>query len=131
MCLGLRKEDLFALLLRRRQLHRLTDVATIKVAKKLYLTLLELMHWHEGGLLGGAKPADQLVANIGEPGNYLKVISDALVKVCLCTVCFGGELFGNNACSLSETYILKTLTHQIEQYWTMVLLCIQNLSQNL
>jgi hypothetical protein len=24
----------------------------------------ELMHWHEGGLLGGAKPANQLVANI-------------------------------------------------------------------
>jgi hypothetical protein len=32
------------------------DVATIEVAEELYLMLHELMHWHEGGLLGGAKP---------------------------------------------------------------------------
>jgi hypothetical protein len=33
----------------------LTDVATTKVIKELYLMLHEVMHWHEGGLLGGAK----------------------------------------------------------------------------
>jgi hypothetical protein len=58
MRLGLRKEDLFALLLRRGQLHRSTDVATVEIAEELYSMPHELMHWHEGGLLGGAKPAD-------------------------------------------------------------------------
>ncbi len=72
MCLRLHEKDLFALLLRHGQLYYLTDVATIKVAKELYLTLHELMHWHEGGFLGGAKPADQWVANIGEPINCLR-----------------------------------------------------------
>jgi hypothetical protein len=67
MCLWLHKEDLFALLLRHGQLHHSTDVATtVKVAEKLYLTPHELMHWYEGGLLSSAKPANQLVANIGE-----------------------------------------------------------------
>jgi hypothetical protein len=44
MCLGLRKEDLFALLLHCGKLHRLTDVATVKVAEELYSMLHELMH---------------------------------------------------------------------------------------
>ncbi len=109
----------------------MTDVATIKVGEELYSMPHELMHWHEGGLLGGAKPADQLVADIGEPSNCLRVIPDALVKVHLCTVCFGGTLLGNDACPFSETYNLKTLTPQVEQYWTIVLLCIQKSSQNL
>ncbi len=91
----------------------------------------ELMHWHEVGFLGGAKPADQLVANIGKPGNCLEVIPDALVKVCLCMVCFGGASLGKDACPFRETYVLKTLTHQVEQCWTIVLPYIQKLSQNL
>jgi hypothetical protein len=44
MCLGLHKEDLLARLLRCEKLHCLMDVATIKVAEELYLTLHELMH---------------------------------------------------------------------------------------
>ncbi len=97
MCLGLCEEDLLALLLRRGQLHYLTDVATVEVAEKLYSTPHELVHWHEDGLLSGTKPADQLVANVGEPGDCLKVIPGALVKVHLRTVCFGGALLGDNA----------------------------------
>ncbi len=77
------------------------DVAIVKIAEELYSMPHKLMHWHEGGLLGGAKPADQLVANIGEPGDCLKVIPDALVKVCLRTVCFGGASLGNVACQFS------------------------------
>jgi hypothetical protein len=99
--------------------------ATVEVAEELYLMLHELMHWHERGLLGCVKPVDQLVANIGDPGDCLEVIPDALVKVCLHTVCFGGASLGNNACPFNQTYVLKTLTHQIEQCWTVVLLCIQ------
>jgi hypothetical protein len=39
------------------------------------------VHWHEHGLLGHTKPANQLVAYIWETGNSLKVIPGALVKV--------------------------------------------------
>jgi hypothetical protein len=56
--LGLRKKKLFTLLLRRRYLHCLKEVATIKIANELYSMPHELMHWHEGGLLGSTKPAD-------------------------------------------------------------------------
>ncbi len=101
MCLGLRKEDLFPLLLRRGHLHCLTDVAIVKVAEELCLTPHELMHWHEGRLLGGTKPADQLIADIGEPGDCLNVIPDALIEVSLPMVCFSGALHGNNARSFS------------------------------
>jgi hypothetical protein len=34
----------------------------------------ELVHWHVGGLLGPTNPADQLVANVGELGDGLKVV---------------------------------------------------------
>jgi hypothetical protein len=89
------------------------------------------MHWHDGRILGGTTPADQQVADIGEPGNCIEVIPDALIKVHPHTVCFSGALPGNDVCPFSLTYVLKTLTHQVEQCWTIVLLCIQKLSQNL
>ncbi len=38
MCLGLRKEDLFTLLLRRGYFHHSTEVATLKIAEELYST---------------------------------------------------------------------------------------------
>jgi hypothetical protein len=53
------------------------------------------------------KPADQLVANIGEIGDCLNLISDAFVEVCLCMVCVGGALLGNDICPFSQTYVLK------------------------
>ncbi len=74
----------------------------------------ELMHWHEGELLGGTKPADQLVANIGEPANNLKLIPNAFIKVCLCMVCVDGALLDNDNIPFSQTYVLKTLTHQVK-----------------
>ncbi len=58
-----------------------------EVAEKLHLMPHELVHWHERRLLGRTKPANQLVADVGEPGNGLKVVSDALVKVCLRPFC--------------------------------------------
>ncbi len=79
MHLGLCKQNLFTLLLDRGLFHHLTEVATLEIAEELYLTPHELMHWHESRLLCGTKPVDQLVANIGEPGNSLKVIPDAFV----------------------------------------------------
>jgi hypothetical protein len=80
--------------------YHLLEVATIKVAEELYSTSHGFMHWHEGGFLGSTKPADQLVANIGEPRDCLRVIPDAFIKVRLCTVCVGGALLGNNAIHL-------------------------------
>jgi hypothetical protein len=87
VCLRLRKEDLFTLLLRHGYVHCSTEVVTHKVAEKLHLTPHELVHRHESMLLCHTKPVNQLVANVREPGNSLKVVPDALVKVCLGTIC--------------------------------------------
>ena len=76
--------------------------------------LHELVHQHEGRLLGSTKPVDQLVASLGEPGGCLKVIFDAFVKVRLRTVCIGGALLGDDVGPFGQTYILKTLTHQVK-----------------
>jgi hypothetical protein len=64
MCLGLRKEDLFNLLLRHGKFHHLMEVATLEVAEKLYSMPHELVHWHESWLLGLTKSANQLVIHI-------------------------------------------------------------------
>ncbi len=42
------------------------------------------------------KPVDQLVANIGDASNCLKVIPDAFVEVLLCTVCISGASLDND-----------------------------------
>jgi hypothetical protein len=89
------------------------------------------MHWHESGLLGRTKPANQLVADVGEPGNGLKVVPDALVEGCLRPICIIWASFCNGAGPLCQAYVLKALTQEVKQQWTIVLLCIQELSQNL
>jgi hypothetical protein len=122
--LRLRKEDLFTLLLRHRYVHHSTEVVTLKVAEKLHLMPNELMHWHESGLLGHTKPANQLVANVGKPGNGLKGVPNELVKVCLCTICIVWASFCNNAGPLGQAYVLKVLTQEAKQQWTIVLLRI-------
>ncbi len=50
VCLGLGKEELFTLLLRRGYVHRSTEVVALEVAEKMHSTPHELMHWHESGL---------------------------------------------------------------------------------
>ncbi len=72
MRLGLRKEDLFTLLLHCGYFHQSTEVATLEVAEKLHLMLHELMCWHESRLLGRTKPANQLVACVGKPATALR-----------------------------------------------------------
>ncbi len=112
--LGLREEDLFALLLRRRYVHCLTEVTTLKVAEKLYLTPRELVRRHESRLLRSMEPANQLVAYVWKSGKGLKIIPDTLVEVCLCTICIVWALLCNDACPLSWAYTLKALTHEVE-----------------
>jgi hypothetical protein len=124
VCLRLREEDLFTLLLHRGYVHCLSEVVTLKVAEKLHLTPHELVHWHESGFLGCTKPANQLVANVGEPGNSLKVVLDALVEVCLRTICIRASFF-DNAGPICQAYILKALTQEAKQQLTIVLLQIR------
>jgi hypothetical protein len=109
--LRLREEDLFTFLLRRGYVHCSTEVVALKVAEKLYSTMHELVHWHERGLLGRTKPANQLVANVGEPGNGLKVVPDAFVDFFLRTICIFWTLLCNDAGPFGQAYVLKTLTH--------------------
>ncbi len=122
--LRLRKEDLFTLLLHCRYVHRLTEVVTLEVAEKLHLTPHEFVHRHESGLLGCTKPANQLVANVGEPGDGLKVVPDALVEACLCMICIVRALSRDDAGPLCQAYVLKALTQETKQQWTIVLLQI-------
>jgi hypothetical protein len=122
--LGLREEDLFTLLLCRGYVHCSTEVVMLKVAEKLHLTPHELMHWHESRLFCRTKPANQLVANVWETGNGLEVVPDAHVEVCLCLICIVRISFCNNAGLLCQAYILKALTQEAKQQWTIILLRI-------
>ncbi len=124
MRLGLHKEDLFTLLLRCGYIHCPTEVATLEVAEKLHSTPHELVHRHECRLLGCTKPANQLVADVREPGNGLKVVPDALVEGCLCPICIVWASFWDDAGPLCQAYVLKALTQEAKQQWTIVLLCI-------
>ncbi len=123
--LGLHEEDLFTLLLYCRYVHRSLEVVTLKVAEKLHLMPHELMHWHESGLLGHMKPENQLVANVGEPGDGLKVVPDALLNVCLRRICIIWASFCDNSGPLGQAYVLKALTQEAKQQWTIVLLRIR------
>ncbi len=63
-----------------------------------------------------------MFANFWESGNCLKVILDTLIKVLLHEVGIVGALLTNNVGPLGETYVLKTLTHQVKQCWTVFIL---------
>ncbi len=123
--LKLRKKDLFTLPLRCGYVHHSMEVVTLEVAEKLHSTPHELVHWHESGLLCRTKPANQLVANVGEPSDGLKGVPDALVKVCLCKICIVQALFCGNVGPLCQAYLLKALTQEAKQQWTIVLLRIR------
>ncbi len=109
--LRLHEEDLLTLLLRHGYLHCSMEVVALKVAEKLYLMMHEFVHWHESGLLGCTKPANQLVTNVGEPSNGLKVVPDIFVIFFLCTNCIFWTLLCNDAGPFGQAYVLKTLTH--------------------
>jgi hypothetical protein len=74
----------------------------------------EFVHRHESGLLGSTEPANQLAANVGEPGNSLKVILDTLVKVSLCTICIVWASLCDDTGPLNQAYALEALTHEVE-----------------
>jgi hypothetical protein len=122
--LRLRKVDLLTLLLHCGYFHCSTEVATLERAEKLHLMMRELVHWHEGGLLGRTKPENQLVTHIWETGDSLEVIPDTLVVVCLHTICIILALLCDDAGPLGQAYVLKAPTHEAKQQWTIVLLRI-------
>jgi hypothetical protein len=76
--------------------------------------LCELVHWHEIGLLRSTEPANQLVTYVWESGNGIKVISDTLVEVWLCTICIIWASIHNDAGPFDQAYALKALTHEVE-----------------
>jgi hypothetical protein len=100
--LGCAKKVLFTLLLRGGYVHCSTEVVAFKVAEKLYSTMHELVHRHESGLLGRTKPANQLVANVGEPGNGLKVVPDTFAEFFLHTICIFWTLLCNDTSPFSQ-----------------------------
>ncbi len=100
------------------------EVVTLKVAEKLHSMPHELVHRHESGLFCHTKPVNQLVVNIWEPGDGLKVVPDALVKVCLRMIYIVRASFCNDAGPLRQAYILKALTQEAKQQWIIVLLRI-------
>ncbi len=102
---------MFTLLLCHGYVHRSTEVVTLEVAEKLHSMPHEIMHRHESGLLDRTKPANQLVANVGEPGNGLKVVPDTFVEFFLHTICIFWTLLCDDAGPFGQAYILKTLTH--------------------
>jgi hypothetical protein len=82
------------------------------------------VHWYESRLLGRIKPANQLVTIDGEPSGGLKVVLNALVEVCLCTIFIVWASFHDDAGPLGQAFILKALTQETKQQWTIVLLHI-------
>jgi hypothetical protein len=125
VCLRLREEDLLTLHLRRGYVHHSTEVVTLEVAEKLHSTPGELVYWHECRFLVRTKQANQLVPNVGKPGNSLKVVPDALIQVCLRTICIIWASLWDNAGPLGQAYVLKALTQEAKQQWTIVLLRIR------
>jgi hypothetical protein len=115
MCLGLRKEDLFTLLLCCGYFNVSTEVATLEIAEKLHSMLHELVHRHESGLLGRTKPANPLVAYIEKIGDSLEVIRDTFVKACPRMICIAWTSICNDAGPFGQAYILKALTNEVEQ----------------
>jgi hypothetical protein len=91
------------------------EVATLKVAEKLYSMPCDLMHWHESRLLGRTKPANQPVAYIWKSDDSLKVIFDTLVEVCLRMIYIVWALLRDEAGPLGQAYALKALTHETKQ----------------
>jgi hypothetical protein len=91
------------------------EVATLEIAEKLYMTPHELVHWHESGLLGHTKPLNQLATYVGKPCNSLKVILDTFIKVCFHTTCIVWTSLCDDAGPFDQAYVLKALTHEVEQ----------------
>ncbi len=60
------------------------------------------------------EPVNQLVAYVWESGNGLKIFSDTLVEVCLCTICIAWSLLHDDTGPLGQAYALKALTHEVE-----------------
>ena len=88
------------------------------------------MDWHERRFLGGTKPTYQLVANVRESCDGLKVILLALDKVILCSIACFLAVISYNVGPLGETYALETLFHQHKQCVNIVLLVFRNSTKN-
>ena len=73
------------------------------------------MNWHECRFLDYMKPANQLVANVGEPHQCLKIASNALEKVLICLAVLGRTSCRYNVMPLSECDFLQALFQKREK----------------
>jgi hypothetical protein len=59
---------------------------------------------------------------VGELIDGLEVVPDALVKVCFCPICIVWASFCYSAGPICQAYVLKALTQEAKQQWTIILL---------
>jgi hypothetical protein len=104
------------------QLHHHPKEPFLEVTKELHTATHVVMHRHERRLLSSAKPADQLVANVLEPGKYLEIISLTFDKAFEHFGIFIQATGGDDVLPFGQADLLETLLEQWKQCWTIMLL---------
>ena len=117
-----RKEDLLDLLRLRGQLHRRTKEPFLEVAHELHSSPHVIMHRHECGLSSHTKPADQLVADVREPGECLEVVLLVFDEVFVRLACVVRASRRYNVRPFGQTDLLETLFQEREQRGPVTLL---------
>ena len=115
------EKNLLNLLLNAGQCHCATEQAVLEVHDQLYPVAHEVMHRHECRLLDSAKPANQLVSNVGEPHQCFKVVLDALEKVFVCLVVLSGTSCEYIIAPVSECNFLQALFQEREDGQSVLL----------
>ena len=117
-----RKEDLLDPLRFRGKLHRRRKESFLEVAYKLHSSPHVVMHGHESGLSSRAKPADQLVADVREPGECLEVVSLAVDEVLVRLARVVRASRGHDVRPFGQADLLETLLQEREQRGPVALL---------
>ena len=122
MLLRHRKKDLFDLLRLRGQLHRRTKETLLEVAHELHSSPHVIMHRHECGLSSRAKPADQLVADVREPGECFEIVSLALNEALVRLARVVRASRGHDVQPFGQADLLEALFQEREQREPVALL---------
>ena len=117
-----REEDLLDLLGLRGQLHRRTKEPFLEVAHKLHSLPHVVMHRHECGLSSRAKPADQLVTDVREPGECFEIVSLALNEALVRLARIVRASRGHDVQPFGQADLLEALFQEREQRGPVALL---------
>ena len=117
-----RKKDLFDLLRLRGQLHRRTKEPFLEVAHELHSSPHVIMHRHECGLSSRTKPADQLVADVREPGERFEIVSLALNEALVRLARVVRASRGHDVQPFGQADLLEALFQEREQRGPVALL---------